>query len=193
MSYNLALIALGANLSCSSSSPAETLRKSVALISRSEGLELRAVSRFYSTPAFPPGSGPDYVNACISLRTAMPPAGLLALLHRIEAGLGRRRDTGRWAARAIDLDLLAMGPAVLPDPDIQDRWRALSPERQRQEAPDRLILPHPRLQDRAFVLVPLADIAPGWQHPRTGQSVAQMLAALPPASRAEARVLLDNP
>ncbi len=154
---------------------------------------MRAVSRFYATPAFPAGSGPDYINACALLQSRLPGPDLLALLHRIEADLGRRRNGARWAARGIDLDLLALEDQVAPDAAGQDLWRALPPERQRIEAPAELILPHPRLQDRAFVLVPLADIAPGWRHPRLGLTVAQMLAALPAADRQSVKVRLDKP
>ena len=95
----------------------------------------------------------------------------------------------RWGMRTLDLDLLALGDSVLPDVETQDQWRELSPDMQARTAPDRLILPHPRLQDRAFVLVPLADVAQDWKHPRTGLSVAQMLAALPPADVAEVKPL----
>ncbi len=85
--------------------------------------------------------------------------------------------------RTLDIDLLAMGDSVLPDTKTQDSWRALAPEAQIRTTPDQLILPHPRLQDRAFVLVPLADVAPDWVHPRTGLTVLQMLDALPAADR----------
>jgi 2-amino-4-hydroxy-6-hydroxymethyldihydropteridine diphosphokinase len=90
----------------------------------------------------------------------------------------------------LDIDLLAVGDSVLPDAGMQDLWRNLSPEAQAREAPTGLILPHPRMQDRAFVLVPLADVAPDWVHPRLGQSVRQMLAALPMADRDAVKPLM---
>lgn len=91
--------------------------------------------------------------------------------------------------RTLDIDLVALGDSVLPDGATQDAWRRLPPEAQVRTTPDRLILPHPRLQDRAFVLVPLADVAPDWVHPRTGQTVRQMLDALPAEDRAAVKPL----
>jgi len=86
--------------------------------------------------------------------------------------------------RTLDLDLLAVGDSVLPDAFVQARWRDLPLAAQIGHTPDQMILPHPRLQDRAFVLVPLADVAPDWVHPSTGATVRQMLAALPQEDRA---------
>lgn len=170
-------IALGANLPTRSGAPGETLRAALDALRATAGLSLGAVSRFYRTPCFPPGAGPDYVNAAAVLHGALAPDALLGILHRIEADFGRERRQ-RWGMRTLDIDLLSAGQAVLPDAPTQRRWMALPAESQRARTPDRLILPHPRLQDRAFVLVPLCDIAADWVHPVTGRSVQQMCDAL---------------
>lgn len=178
-----ALVALGANLPFAGEPPETTLRRAVKALSE-EGLSVLAVSRFYATPCFPAGAGPDYVNAAAVLDAGAEadPASLLARLQKIESDFGRER-TFRWGMRTLDLDLLALGDSVLPDVATQDAWRNLAPEAQARAAPALLILPHPRVQDRAFVLVPLADVAPDWVHPRTGLTVREMLAALPAADR----------
>jgi 2-amino-4-hydroxy-6-hydroxymethyldihydropteridine diphosphokinase len=178
-----ALVAFGANLPALSRPPAETIRTALAELVKS-GHGLAAVSRFYATPCFPAGAGPDYVNAAAALRVSadVTPRMLLDDLHRIEAAMGRTRGR-RWAGRTLDIDLLAWGDSVLPDAATQDAWRLLPPDEQARRAPDRLILPHPRLQDRAFVLVPLADVAADWVHPRLHRSVAEMLAARPEDER----------
>lgn len=139
-----------------------------------------SLSRLWRSPAWPPG-GPPYVNAAMAIRTRLPPDDLLAALHGVEGAFGRERRA-RWAARTLDLDLLALGDLVHPDAATQARWRALDPERQGREAPEGLVLPHPRLQDRAFVLLPLREVAPGWRHPLLGLDASGMLRALPPGA-----------
>lgn len=112
----------------------------------------------------------------------MPPAMVLNALHTVESAFGRTREE-RWGMRTLDLDLLGIGDYVLPNPAIQAKWRALDPDIQAQHAPDQLILPHPRIQDRAFVLVPLVDVAADWMHPTLKLRVDQLCAALPAAAR----------
>jgi 2-amino-4-hydroxy-6-hydroxymethyldihydropteridine diphosphokinase len=177
------LIALGGNLEGDSGPPEAAIRAAIGEIAQMMA-PIAAASPLYRTPCFPAGAGPDYVNAAIRLEGGGDPAMLLAGLHAIETRHGRAR-TQRWGMRTLDLDLLAVGDLVLPDAAEQSAWRALPADLQRMRAPDELILPHPRLQDRAFVLVPLADVAPDWVHPLLGLSVAAMLDRLPAADRAE--------
>jgi 2-amino-4-hydroxy-6-hydroxymethyldihydropteridine diphosphokinase len=187
LQIKVALLALGANLPFEGMTPDQTLLAAIKSFP-SVNLAVPQLSRLFATPCFPAGAGPDYVNAAALLQVdrAMTAASLLDHLHQVEAMYGRRRET-RWGMRTLDIDLLAIGDEVLPDGPTQSYWRTLDPNEQSRAAPDQLILPHPRLQDRAFVLLPLADVAANWRHPVLGLSVAQMLAALPAGDLAEIR------
>jgi 2-amino-4-hydroxy-6-hydroxymethyldihydropteridine diphosphokinase len=151
------LIALGGNLPSRAGQPADTLKRALGELER-QGVEIREVSAFYETPAWPDPADPAFVNAVAAVKTSLQPVELLMLLHGVETDLGRLRSASN-AARTLDLDLLDYDGRVLVEPQ--------------------LTLPHPRMTTRSFVLIPLRDVAPGWRHPVTGQGLAELLAALP--------------
>jgi 2-amino-4-hydroxy-6-hydroxymethyldihydropteridine diphosphokinase len=174
---NRYLIALGANVPSGMEALEQSLGDALERL-KTLGLQGLEVSRFYRTPCFPAGAGPDYLNAAAGVNWSGNPGDLLRILHAVEAEFGRER-VQRWGRRTLDLDLIAADGRVLPDAETQDAWRGLPLREQVEKAPEHLVLPHPRVQDRAFVLVPLADVAPDWVHPRLGQSVIEMRDALP--------------
>jgi 2-amino-4-hydroxy-6-hydroxymethyldihydropteridine diphosphokinase len=179
----MVLIAFGSNENSVFGDPAETVQKamkSAASISNTPPL----LSGLYNTPAFPKEAGPDFVNAVMAIFTAAAPEVILTQLHAIEAMAQRTRKV-RWGQRTLDLDLIAVGDAVLPDLSTHDRWRNLTHAQQQANVPDQLILPHPRLQDRAFVLVPLCDVAPNWVHPVLQKTATAMCDALPASDLAD--------
>ena len=176
-------IAMGANLPSATGTALQTLKKSLELFLL-ESLQIRRISKWFLTPAFPADSGPDFVNGAVMVETSLTPTGVLAALHRIEAKMGRTREN-RWEPRLCDLDLIAYDDIIWPDMDTFEEWKSLDLSSQQTKTPDQLVLPHPRLQDRSFVLVPLNDIAPDWVHPVTGITVSEMLSALPVADLAE--------
>ncbi|MFK7869693.1 MAG: 2-amino-4-hydroxy-6-hydroxymethyldihydropteridine diphosphokinase [Roseobacter sp.] len=184
-SRSVALIALGSNVALEGVTPKIIIQSAVEVIGESCGA-IRAVSRLFSTPAHPLGSGPDFVNAALVLETIMAPTALLAALHAIESSQGRLRKK-RWGPRTLDLDLLALEDTLLPDRAVFDHWRGLATEEQQQKTPETLILPHPRLHERAFVLVPLADALHkagiDWTHPVLHVTVDEMLDTLPKSER----------
>jgi 2-amino-4-hydroxy-6-hydroxymethyldihydropteridine diphosphokinase len=136
------------------------LAQALAALAAARAIRLLAVSRLIETAPVggPPGQG-MYLNGAAQVETDLEPAALLAELKSIEHRLGRR-DGPRWGARPIDLDILLYDDLVLDTPD--------------------LVIPHPRLAERRFVLAPLAEIAPDARDPRSGLSVRDLLARLPP-------------
>jgi len=155
-------LALGANLG----DRAATLRSAVATVSGTSGVRLVAVSPVYETD--PVGGPPDqqpYLNAVLLADSTLTPRELLALAHEVEDAHGRVRSE-RWGPRTLDVDVLAV-----------DGFTSTAAD---------LTLPHPRAHERAFVLVPWADVDPDFSVPNRGR-VRDLLAALPPSDRAGVR------
>ena len=169
------LISFGSNVSDDVSDAGEIVQKASIDVEQQLGFPILR-SRIYRTPAFPPGSGPDFANAVATVETDWSARDVLDLLHRLEDEAGRTRKR-RWGQRILDLDLLAHGDLIAPDLRVYAQWRDLPPAHQRIDAPQEMIVPHPRLQDRAFVLVPLAEIEPDWVHPVSGLTTQEMLDA----------------
>lgn len=153
------IVGIGSNLAAPLfPSPQETAAAALAQFP-TIGVSLVRQSRWYESEPVPPSDQPWYANAVAIVVTVLPPATLLAQLLALENRFGRRRST-RNAARTLDLDLLAYEGRQCDEAD--------------------LILPHPRLHERRFVLAPLAEIAPHWRHPRLGLTATELLARLPP-------------
>jgi 2-amino-4-hydroxy-6-hydroxymethyldihydropteridine diphosphokinase len=146
MSTHRAAIALGSNLGDSY----KILKSALETLDRCSGITVEAVSGTYQTVAVGPPQ-PDYLNACVVLSTSLEPQVLLDTLLEIEAQFGRVRRE-RWGARLLDLDLLLFDDLVMEQSGLQ--------------------IPHPRMVERAFVLVPLADVAADWVEPISGKAIA---------------------
>ncbi len=151
-SVRWAAIALGSNLGDRQAH----LELALDAIARTPNITLASHSQFYETVAVGPPQ-PNYLNACVLISTQLTPEELLNTLLQIELQLGRIRRE-RWGPRTLDLDILLFADQVIRRPELQ--------------------IPHPRMHERAFVLVPLAEIAPHWVEPVSGLAIAQLLDAV---------------
>ncbi|CAN5880979.1 2-amino-4-hydroxy-6-hydroxymethyldihydropteridinediphosphokinase [soil metagenome] len=152
------LLSFGSNLGESASSLVRAFQK------LANQLEVEALSSLYRSQPVGCATQPDFLNLACAGETQHSPETILGEIQRIEYALGRVRSLPN-APRTIDIDLLAYGDLVLDTPE--------------------LILPHPRLHQRAFVLVPLSEIAPAWRHPVFGKTAAELLSAAGPLERIE--------
>ena len=175
---NIAHVALGSNLSSDLGDSVALIKSSLKLLAQ-QSIIIDKCSPFYETPAFPAGNGPNYVNAVIKVKTTLKPEALLQVLHSVEADLGRERGQ-RWESRVIDMDLLDYEGILLPDAKTYENWRNMPLEQQMTTWPEGLILPHPRIEDRAFVLIPLQAIDPDWLHPVTNEALDVLIARISP-------------
>jgi 2-amino-4-hydroxy-6-hydroxymethyldihydropteridine diphosphokinase len=149
-----ALVSFGANLG----EPARQIKEAVARLRENKKLRYLKASSFYLTEPVGPVSQPPFVNAVAEWATELSPGDVLEILLGVEQEMGRERSL-RWGPRAIDLDLLLFSDRIVDVPGLD--------------------VPHPRMHERRFILEPLAEVAPEAVDPRTGQSAAELLAALP--------------
>ncbi|MBM4295420.1 MAG: 2-amino-4-hydroxy-6-hydroxymethyldihydropteridine diphosphokinase [Deltaproteobacteria bacterium] len=154
----LAYIGLGANLG----DPAAQIEKALDLLNAAEEVEVLQVSSFYLNPPLGPPGQPWYVNAAAKIRTRLAPEELLRALRQVEEALGRVRGE-KWGPRLIDLDLLLYAGEVVNGGE--------------------LTIPHPEMHRRAFVLAPLAEIAPNAWHPVLEKTAGDLLQELEAADR----------
>ena len=181
------LIALGSNIGLGKVLPLEIIKRAIVDLVKSD-INLLSISRFYETPAYPEGSGPHFINCVIKAKANYSSQELLQKLHQIEEKFERQR-VSRWSARTLDLDLLAVKGEVLPSRKIFQKWVDLPLSEQKKKIPSELVLPHPRIQDRAFVLLPLLDIEPNWTHPVLNKTVLQLYAELPQQAKKNIQVV----
>jgi 2-amino-4-hydroxy-6-hydroxymethyldihydropteridine diphosphokinase len=142
-------LALGSNMGDSQA----ILEAAIATLAQTPGISLEARSSWYKTKAVGPPQ-PDYLNGCVTLQVEMLPQELLESLLKIERQFGRVRQE-RWGPRTLDLDLLLYDDFIVDAPNLQ--------------------IPHPGMRDRAFVLLPLAEIAPDWVEPVSGCVIKELL------------------
>ncbi|MGA7296546.1 MAG: 2-amino-4-hydroxy-6-hydroxymethyldihydropteridine diphosphokinase [Rhodanobacteraceae bacterium] len=145
-SQHTAWVGLGSNLD----DPQQQVRSGVRALSELPSCTLTRVSGLYRSPPWGMADQPDFVNAVACLATRLDPHELLGLLKEIELSRGRRRDGPRWGPRTLDLDLLLYDQRAIDTPE--------------------LVLPHPRMTERAFVLAPLAELDPELQVPGKGHA-----------------------
>ncbi len=168
------LIGLGANLESETYGPPRATCGAALERLADDGISIVARARWYRTAPVPISDQPWYVNGVVRVATGLGAEQLLERLLTIEQMFGRRRGE-RNAPRTIDLDLLAHGDHVLED-----------------AGPHAARIPHPRMSERAFVLMPLAEVAPDWRHPITGEPVNDLIARLPVGQTAEAMADADG-
>lgn len=169
---HIAFIGIGANLPClGCATPRSTCEAAIKALVLA-GINIESRSRWYKSAPVPASAQPWFINGVISIKTTIEAPNLIGILQNIENKFGRNRTT-KNAARTLDLDLIAYA-------DIVSGWE--------NGADDRLILPHPRMNERSFVLMPLHEIAPNWCHPVLKETLKELIEKLDPSQQ----ILLDD-
>lgn len=166
------IIGLGGNLTCPTFGPPRATCGAALQIMEQRGIKVTARSRWYESAPVPVSDQPWYVNGVVCVDTPLDATDLVRDVLEIEAELGRRRTVPN-APRTIDLDVIAHGDTVIES-----------------NARHHVAVPHPRMHIRAFVLLPMREIAPDWRHPVYGRPLDDLIAELPPGQ--ECRPMPDG-
>ncbi len=175
-------LGLGANLPFAGKSPDQSVIAAIDVLAKMVFDDVRR-SPLYVTTSVPDTGQPDFVNCVLVGETQLSVSDLLTACQKVEAQFGRERQA-RWSARTLDIDILSYGDAVVP---ADGTWSALSADAADGAVMAPLAVPHLSLHERAFVLVPLVDVAPSWRHPVLNKTSVELLQALPKADRASVR------
>ena len=172
------IIVLGSNLSSKFGSSAEILKKCVGELRSFQAIQSLSESKWYISSSFVDEREPRYVNVGVRFSTNLKPKDLLIFTSDLEIKYGRKRQR-RWEPRTCDIDILLCDQLILPSKLHFEKWLKLDFLEQIELAPNELILPHPRLQERTFFLRPLNDLQPDWTHPFLEMKAKEMLDSLP--------------
>ena len=180
MEKNIAFIGLGSNLGGTEFDGPRGVLEAAIFEMPNLGISVKKISPFYESAPVPVSDQPWFVNAVAMVETSLCARDLLHNLHEIEARLGRIRRI-RWEARIIDLDIIAYGDLIVP---TDGKWPG--------GAPKEMIIPHPRLHERLFVLKPLMDICSAWRHPALGVSVKELYGRVKKDGDQSLRPMMDK-
>ena len=172
------VLILGANMPSKFGDILTTLQMCVEYIKNEEPIDLISQSKWYQSESFPDKSKPTFINVGIKIISKLEPYQILKIIDEIEKGFGRIRKR-RWDARVCDIDIIYCNKKIIPTRNILKKWMSMKIEEQLITTPRTLILPHPRIQDRLFFLVPLNELSPNWRHPILGKTAKEILDSIP--------------
>ena len=167
------LIALGSNLEINNMTSLVLIKKALNCFSEFN-MTIIKESSFWESKSYPDKDQPNFINAVCKVYSELEPKYILSQLKCIEKMLGRKFNK-RWGNRVLDLDLLSFGFDILPNKVIFNKWYKMPLKQQLSCQPNELILPHPRIQDRLFVLIPMNEVAPEWIHPILNKSPKELI------------------
>lgn len=174
----LCWLALGSNLPYGGMEPLQVVEAAISAL-QGAGLDETKVSTFYQTEPVPKSDQPDFINCVVVGKTDHKALEILEVCQSIEQSFERARST-RWGARTLDIDIINYDNQIVPSIGA---WRAVADKMNADTEMPRLVLPHPFMHQRAFVLKPLCDLTPGWRHPVYNRTAADLLAEQPEQDR----------